>query len=100
MRELFAIPEGYRLIRAETVAMYVDESRDLLEELRAEAIAQRGSFTMEARIRRLDGDLRTIRLFADTACRGGRATHLYGTKQDISDEVLIRPTAAARLHYR
>ena len=86
--ELFGIDPGARVDRRATVEMYTDESRALMERLRAAAIAERGSFTMEAQIRRADGALRWMRLTADVLCRGGRATHLYGAKQDITEEML------------
>jgi PAS domain-containing protein len=85
--ELFGLPRGSRIDRREVVAMYCGESRDLLERLRTEAIARLRSFTFEARVRRADGALRWMRLTADVAVRGGRATHLYGTKQDITAEM-------------
>ena len=53
----------------------------------ADAIARCGSFTFEAQFRRLDGALRWMRISADVACRDGRATHLYGLKQDITREM-------------
>src|SRR6188768_626611 len=62
---LFGIAPGMRLDRRATVEMYTDESRALMERLRAEAIAERGSFTMEAQIRGADGALRWMRLTAD-----------------------------------
>lgn len=85
--DLFGIPRGETVDRADIVAMYCEESRELLEKLRSEAIERRGSFTFEARIRRLDGELRWMRVTADVVCSNGRATHLYGLKQDITDEI-------------
>ena len=84
--ELFGIPHGARIDRREVIALYSDESRELLERLRSEAIARCGSFTFEARIRRLDGDWRWMRVTADVVARGGRATQLFGMKQDITVE--------------
>jgi PAS domain-containing protein len=84
--DLFGIPQATRIDRREVVALYSDESRDLLERLRSEAIASLGSFTFEARIRRLDGDWRWIRVTADVLPKGGRATQLFGIKQDITAE--------------
>lgn len=86
MFELFGIPQASRIDRRDVVALYADESRALLERLRSEAIANCGSFTFEARIRRLDGDWRWMRVTADVLARGGRATHLFGMKQDITAE--------------
>ncbi len=85
--DLFGIPRGTPVDRRATVEMYVGESRTRLERLRAAAIAECGSFTFEAQIRRADGALRWMRVSADVVCRDGRATHLYGLKQDITHEV-------------
>lgn len=85
--DLFGIPRGAPLDRPDIVALYSEESRELLERLRADAIERRGSFTFEARIRRLDGGLRLMRVTADVVCDNGRAAHLFGLKQDISDEL-------------
>jgi PAS domain-containing protein len=85
--ELFGIPRGIRVDRRDIVEMYTRESRVLLDRLRSEAIANCGAFTFEAQIRRPDGALRWMRVSADVVCRGGRATHLYGIKQDITDEI-------------
>jgi PAS domain S-box-containing protein len=84
--ELFGIARGSRVDRRAVVEHYCDESRDLLERLRSDAIANCGSFTFEARIRRLDGDWRWMRVSADVAVKNGRATHLFGMKQDITAE--------------
>jgi PAS domain-containing protein len=95
--DLFGIPEGMRLDRREIVALYDEESRMALERLRSDAIARRGSFTFEAQIRRPDGDARWMRITADVACSDGRATHLYGLKQDITAEMLGEAWAPAAL---
>ena len=85
--DIFGIPRGARLDRGAIVRMYAEESRTMLDQLRAQAIAQRGSFTFEARIVRADGASRWIRIAADVVCRDGCATHLYGLKQDITAEI-------------
>ncbi len=82
--DLFGIPGGKRLERRAVTAMYTPESRNELERLRRAAIAECGSFTFEAEIVRPDGDTRWMRVTADTHVRNGRATHLYGLKQDIT----------------
>lgn len=84
---LFGVEPGTPVDRRAIVEMYDSESRALMERLRARAIAERGSFTMEARIRRADGAMRWMRLTADIVCRAGKATQLYGTKQDITLEM-------------
>jgi PAS domain-containing protein len=88
--DLFGIARGARIDRREIVAMYDAESQTLLERLRGDAIAHCGSFTFEARIRRLAGEWRWMRVTADVITRGGRATHLYGMKQDITHEMAGR----------
>ncbi|MBO9711315.1 MAG: PAS domain-containing protein [Sphingomonas sp.] len=85
--DIFGIPRGERVDRREVVEMYTQESRELLDRLRSEAIASCGSFTFEAQIRRTDGALRWMRVSADVASMNGRATVLYGVKQDITAEV-------------
>lgn len=84
---LFGLDLDAPIDRRAVLELYESESRRLMEQLRARAIDERGSFTMEAQIRRADGALRWMRLTADVACRNGRATHLYGIKQDISAEM-------------
>jgi PAS domain-containing protein len=82
--DLFGLEIGSRVDRRAAVEMYGEESRELLERLRSEAIAARGSFTFEAQIFRPNGEMRWMRVTADVACSNGRATHLYGLKQDIT----------------
>jgi diguanylate cyclase (GGDEF)-like protein len=84
--DLFGIPDGTHVSRGETVEMYCEESREAMERLRAEAIFRRRGFSMDARIRRIDGTYRWMRLTADVVCHDGRPTHLYGLKHDITDE--------------
>lgn len=84
--DLFGIERGAPIERPDIVALYSEESRALLEQLRSQAIERCGSFTFEARIRQLDGTPRLMRVTADTLCSNGRATHLFGIKQDITDE--------------
>lgn len=88
--DLFGLERGAALRREEVVLLYAPESRAMLDHLRGHAIATCGSFTFEAEIRRPCGDLRWIRIAADVVARDGRATHLYGTKQDVTAEMLAR----------
>lgn len=84
--DIFGLPRGARIDREEAVALYGEESRAQMERLRADAIERRQSFTMDARIVRPDGGQRWMRLTAGVACRDGRPTHLYGLKQDVTQE--------------
>ncbi len=89
--DLFGLARDTRLERPATVEMYTDHSRRMLETLRTRAIETAGSFTFEARIIRPSGEKRWMRVTADTVVSGGRVTHLYGTKQDITGEMPGRP---------
>jgi PAS domain-containing protein len=88
--DLFGLPRDSIPLRDDVVRQYAPESRAELERLRGHAIATCGSFTFEAEIRWPDGSPRWIRIMADVVTRDGRATHLYGCKQDITAEMLDR----------
>ncbi|MCP3730228.1 PAS domain-containing protein [Sphingomonas sp. MG17] len=92
--DLFGLPRGSAVEREDIVAMYLLESREELARLRSVAIAERGSFTFEARIRRPDGELRWMRVTADVVCEDGVARYLYGSKVDVTDEMAARDEAA------
>ncbi len=85
--DLFGLPRGCPIDRRDIVAMYAPESRALLDQRRGRAIATCGSFTFEAEIRRPDGTPRWMRVTADIIVRNGSATHLYGTKLDITAQM-------------
>lgn len=86
--DLFGLERGTPVTREAILAMYSAESREELRRLRATAIAQCGSFTFEAKIRRPDGQLRWMRVTADVEAQNGVARYLYGTKIDVTDEVV------------
>lgn len=88
--DLFGLPRGQMPDREATVAMYLPESRKELKRLRDAAIASCGSFTFEATIRRPDGAPRWIRITADVVKEDGRPRYLYGSKIDVTDELLAR----------
>lgn len=85
--DLFGIPRGEVIDRRWTLEFDMPESRIALDRLLAQALATCGSFTFEAQIRRLDGELRWMRSSADVQQRDGRAAVLYGSKQDITAEM-------------
>lgn len=93
--DLFGLQRGTPVTREDIVAMYSAESREELRRLRASAIAECGSFTFEAKIRRPDGALRWMRVTADVAVEDGVARYLYGTKIDVTDEITASTSAAA-----
>lgn len=88
--DLFGLPRGVPVERGAVVDQYTPESRAELDRLRSNAIATCGSFTFEAEIRQPDGSPRWIRIMADVVTRDGRATHFYGSKQDITAEISAR----------
>lgn len=92
--DLFGLERGTPVTRETILAMYSAESREELGRLRTTAIAEHGSFTFEAKIRRPDGQLRWMRVTADVEAENGVARYLYGTKIDVTHEVLGTAVAA------
>lgn len=84
--DMFGLPSNKPLDRHETVAMYTEPSRLLLERLRSAAIASAGTFSLEAQIIRPDAEERWIRIRAATRVQHGHAVTLYGLKEDITAE--------------
>jgi len=84
--ELFGLPEDEPLDRALAVSLYLEDSRRAMEELRAYAIRHRRGFTLDAQLRRPDGDVRWMRLSALPVIEGRKVVRLCGTKQDVTGE--------------
>lgn len=82
--DLFDIPNGSIVDRAEALACYEPNSRREMEERRALAIATCSSFTVDAAIRTRHNNLRWIRITGDVEHVDNRATKIFGTKQDIT----------------
>jgi len=89
--DLFGLPRGSALEREAIVAMYLPESQAELARLRSAAIVACGSFTFEAQIRRVDGQIRWMRITADVVSENGVARYLYGTKIDVTGEMTGEP---------
>lgn len=81
---LFGFDRNNRLDRRETLALYTPPALDALEQARSAAIMARSTFELEAQIIRPDGVQRWLRIRAGVRSANGRATHLYGLKEDIS----------------
>lgn len=77
---LFGLPDGAAITRAETVAMYCEESRVVMERLRAYALKHRRGFTLDAKIRPVTGPERWMRLIAAPVCEDGRPVRIEGLK--------------------
>lgn len=87
--DLFGLPRGADIIRADTVEMYQTESRRQMEWLRREAIRTGGGFTLDARIFTDRGEGRWMRLTAQAVHKNGHPTRLFGAKQDITRDRLL-----------
>ncbi len=84
---LFGVDRGERLDRRDTLTFYTPPARDALEQARSAAIAARSTFELETQIVRPDGTQRWLRIRAGVKSTNGRATHLYGLKEDISADL-------------
>jgi two-component system, LuxR family, sensor kinase FixL len=84
--DLFELPRGARIDRAATLDLYEEESRREMEALRARAIEEGGSFSLDVRVRTAKGNDRWIRLTADVERENGRSVRIFGTKQDVTAE--------------
>jgi PAS domain S-box-containing protein len=84
--ELFGLPANVVPTRAFALACYEPHSLEVLQSLREHAIKHRRGFTMDAMIRRADGEARWIRLTAMPVMRGGKVVRLVGTKEDVTLE--------------
>jgi len=65
-------------MRDEAVALYAEELRAKLEQLRAHAIRHRLGFTLDAEIRSATGGRRWMPLICAPACDGDRPVRLQG----------------------
>ncbi|MGE5721654.1 MAG: sensor histidine kinase [Sphingomonadales bacterium] len=84
--DLFELPRGSLVTRADILAMYEPESCRRVQELRARAIEEGGSFTIDAQIVTAKGNVRWMRLTADVEMEDGHPVRVFGTKQDITEE--------------
>lgn len=84
--DIFGLQRHTIVHRCETVGMYAEPSRFMLERLRSAAIASCGTFSLEAQIFCPNGEERWIRLKAATKARNGHAVMLYGVKEDVTHE--------------
>lgn len=85
--DLFGLPRGEVVSRALAVSLYCPDSRTAMEQLRAYAIKHRRGFTIDAEIRRPDGDHRWMRLSAMPVLDDEqRVIRLRGTKLDVTTD--------------
>lgn len=81
---LFGVDAEEPLTRSRIVSLYLPPSRGAMEEMRAYAIKHCRGFTLDAHIRRADGERRWMRLSALPIIEGRRVVRLIGTKQDVT----------------
>lgn len=87
--DIFELPRGSPIDRAQTLEFYDPASRTLLQEQRSHAIAICGSFSLDAQITTVRGNRRWMRVTATVEHDNGVATRLFGMKQDITEEKLL-----------
>lgn len=78
--DIFGFPRGTAVSRSEAVALYCEESRAMMERLRAHAIKHKRGFTVDVEIRAAIGEIRRMRLIGAPVCEGGQVTRLHGLK--------------------
>lgn len=78
--DIFGLPRGALVSRAESVALYAEESRAKMEALREHAIRHRRGFTLDAEIRPAAGTHRWMRLICAPVCEDGQVVRLRGLK--------------------
>lgn len=78
--DIFGLPRGADIARADIVALYSEGSRATLERLRAYAIRHRRGFTLDAEIRSAVGETRWMRVIAAPVCTRSQVVRLAGLK--------------------
>jgi diguanylate cyclase (GGDEF)-like protein len=87
--DLFELPRGSVIDRAQILSMYRPESARRMQELRAHAIATLGDFNFDAEIITTSGLHRWMRITATVDGVDGRARRIFGMKQNITEEKLL-----------
>ena len=81
--ELFGIPNGSAVERAEAVARYSDRSKSVLERIRNFAIGHKCGFILDATISSDGGKDRWIRVIAFPVLNGEKVVGLQGLKRAL-----------------
>lgn len=84
--DIFGITRGAPIDRETALALYEPSCRHDMERLRADAIRSGTGFALDIQIRRMDGEVRWVRLTADVEQEAGTSVRIFGTKQDITSE--------------
>lgn len=80
VHDLFGLPRGAPVARADAVARYGEGSRAAMERLRAHAIAHRRGFTLDVEIWSAPARSDWVRLIAAPICVGDQVVGLHGLK--------------------
>ncbi|MFS0736456.1 hypothetical protein ABC347_05345 [Sphingomonas sp. 1P06PA] len=81
--DIFGLPRGAPVKRSESVALYSEPSRAVMERLRAYAIRHRRGFTLDVALRPASGGTRWMRLIAAPVCVGREVIRLEGIKRAL-----------------
>ena len=81
VHDIFGVPRGATITRAEAVGFYTEHSRAAMECLRAYAIQHKRGFTIDAEIWPATGGAsRWMRLIGAPVCDGDKVVRLHGLK--------------------
>jgi PAS domain-containing protein len=81
--DIFGLPRGARVARDKAVGFYCEDSRVIMERLRAYSIDHSRGFTVDVQIQPAQGEELWMRLIAAPICEGDRVVRLRGLKQII-----------------
>jgi len=81
--DIFGVPRDAWPVRDDIVALYSNESREIMERLRAYAIKHRRGFTIDLEIRPSLARSAWMRLSAAPICKGNKVVRLQGVKRLI-----------------
>lgn len=82
--DLFGLPRGSRVTRAQALSHYCEDAFLKLERLRSYAIRHKRGFTLDVDIRHgSTGDRRPIRVIGAPVCEAGKVVRLHGLKLSI-----------------
>lgn len=84
--DIFELPRRSIVARDQILRLYTPESAAELEQRRSQAIATLSGFSMDADIITAKGNKRVMRITAAVDHIDGKATQIYGVKQDITAE--------------
>ncbi|MGE4431006.1 MAG: hypothetical protein AB7E05_09745 [Sphingobium sp.] len=82
--DIFGLQRGAAVARQDVLPLYCEESRVVMEWLRAYAIKHKRGFTVDSEIRPALGRSRWMRLTAAPICEGRRVVGLQGIKRLVA----------------